>query len=291
MAGPWDKVGQVLPAGSEIHEPGEHWRLPWAPAVVEKDSVFYVFYAVTIARTRKSAIGVATCTNLDAPHTWVDHGAIIYTGEGPNADAYPFNVSNAIDPSVLIDPQSSIPILQYGSFFQGIFQVPLADDLLSLRNRNPPFSATHIADDNAAAIKAKSYSVGAHPIEGSALSYHEPYYYVYYAHGVCCQLAKIADTIPLADVYEIRIGRSKNLTGPYVDKNGVGLLNGGGSVFLASQGNVFAPGGPSVTKNSSGTDIFYYHYLDRNGDLEDKHALLGWKPLTYGMDGWPQING
>ena len=294
MSGPWTQVGQVLPSGSKIHELNEHFKSPWAPAVVKKDNTFYVFYATTHGSTRNSAIGVAACENLDAPDTWIDYGAVIYTGEGPNSDKYPFTVSNAIDPSVLIDPKSGTPILQYGSYWDGIFQVPLSDDLRSLRdikgsNNIGSFSSSHIALNDNPAVKGHGYHVGPHPIEGSALSYHEPYYYVYYAHGACCGLSKVVNKIPISDVYEIRVGRSENVTGPFVDKNGVDLLHGGGTVFLASHDNVYAPGGPSVLTSPSGTDIFYYHYLARNGDLQDKHALLGWNSLTY-EDGWPMLS-
>ncbi|KAL9074041.1 MAG: hypothetical protein Q9157_004531 [Trypethelium eluteriae] len=290
MNGPWNMVGQVLPNGSKTHEANEQFKKPWAPAVVEKNGTYYVFYATTIPSTRKSTIGVAASVNLDAPDTWIDYGAIIYTGEGPNSDQYPFNVTNAIDASVLIDPKSGTPILQYGSYWDGIFQLPLSSDLRSLKDPTPPFSNSHIVYNGATAIKNGSFHLGAHPIEGSALAYHAPYYYVYYAHGACCGLAKVVNTIPPADVYQIRIGRSETLTGPFVDKNGTDLLQGGGTTFLASHGNVFAPGGPGVLTAPDGSDIFYYHYMDRNGDLQDKHALLGWNTLVYGDDGWPSLS-
>ena len=86
----------------------------------------------------------------------------------------------------------------------------------------------------------------------------------------------------------MRIGRSKALTGPYLDKNGKDLNQGGGSIMLATHDWIFAPGGPSVMKGADGGDILYYHYLNRYVDFSEKNVRFGWNRLRY-VDGWPQI--
>ena len=71
--------------------------------------------------------------------------------------------------------------------------------------------------------------------------------------------------------YEIRVGRSKSVSGPFVDQSGVELLEGGGGTTVyASNANkeIFAPGGPGVLNGDSCTgDILYYHYCQLVSDI------------------------
>jgi arabinan endo-1,5-alpha-L-arabinosidase len=61
--------------------------------------------------------------------------------------------------------------------------------------------------------------------------------------------------------YSIRIGRSLNVSGPYVDKDGMPLLDGGGYIVYGSNhGVVYAPGGTGVVTRDADPDIFYFHY-------------------------------
>lgn len=62
--------------------------------------------------------------------------------------------------------------------------------------------------------------------------------------------------------YSIRVGRSVNTKGPFVDMDGHRLTNGGGTtVYGSNHGVVYAPGGLGVLAgNSSRRDILYFHY-------------------------------
>lgn len=55
------------------------------------------------------------------------------------------------------------------------------------------------------------------------------------------------------------MGRSINPQGPFVDRQGMDLLEGGGEVVYGSNGDVYAPGGQGVLADETG-DILYYHY-------------------------------
>ena len=80
------------------------------------------------------------------------------------------------------------------------------------------------------------------------------------------------------------VGRSESAHGPFVDKNGVNLLNTGGTLVLASHGNVYAPGGQSIfTDSSSGKDIFVYHYVpvDSPDPYSDAYATLGVNAIDW----------
>ncbi|CAG8273635.1 unnamed protein product [Penicillium salamii] len=273
MSGPWEKIGTVLD-GDSIIDKGNRSR-PWAPTAIEKDGTFYCYYTLSSPGSRNSAIGVATTTQLGS--TWTDHGAIINTGTGPGSDVYPYTITNAIDASFIMDQESGQAYLNYGSFWHDIWQVPLADDLLSVRNAEHP--------------DAKQLTFLPHtnpkPEEGSWVSYHDGYYYAWFSHGKCC---KFQHGFPKrGKEYSIRVGRSKNVRGPFSDKDGHHLLDGGGTVVYASNhGTVYAPGGLGVLpgSNDSTPDILYYHYLNTSIGFKDGQAQLGWNYLNY-EDGWP----
>lgn len=128
LNGPWKEVGTVLKNDSLIKGHGNGHR-PWAPTTIEWKGQFYCFYAVSGAGSRHSAIGVASTKDIEKG--WKDHGALFTTGD--KNQGTPFNETNAIDPSFVVD-QNGAPFLNYGSYWNNIWQVPLNDDLLSLKN-------------------------------------------------------------------------------------------------------------------------------------------------------------
>lgn len=110
---------------------------------------------------------------------WTDHGQIIR--KWPK-QPYPLNVTNAIDPAVIVD-RNGKGHLNYGSFWQNIWQIELGPGLTKISTPGRP----------AASAKQISYHQepatvwhGANLEEGSYVSYHVPYYYLWYAHGRCC---------------------------------------------------------------------------------------------------------
>lgn len=64
--------------------------------------------------------------------------------------------------------------------------------------------------------------------------------------------------------YAIRVGRSTSVNGPFQDKDGKNLTDGGGTVVYASNhGVVYAPGGVGVLPaNEKHPEILYYHYRE-----------------------------
>lgn len=72
-------------------------------------------------------------------------------------------------------------------------------------------------------------------------------------------------TWTLMSRYDIRVGRSKHVRGPFIDRSGRKLLHGGGTIVYASNhGVVYAPGGLGVlTESGNRSDILYYHYRGR----------------------------
>ncbi|KAJ5220367.1 hypothetical protein N7468_009571, partial [Penicillium chermesinum] len=278
MSGPWEEVGTVLQRDSII-EGIQNRSRPWAPTTIERNGTFYCYYALSTHGSRDSAIGVATATALDGS-SWTDHGAVIRTGKGKRSDVWPYNITNAIDASFIFDNATGKPYLNFGSYWHDIWQVPLSDDLLSVEDADAPDAVqlTFMPDQ-----KQK-------PEEGSWMSYRDGYYYAWFSHGACCQFIKTGFP-PRNDEYSIRVGRSKNVRGPFLDKSGQSLLEGGGTtVYESNHGEVYAPGGLGVLAgNDSVPDILYYHYLNTSIGFTNEEALLGWNFLNYTSDGWPVV--
>ncbi|PYI19656.1 arabinan endo-1,5-alpha-L-arabinosidase D [Aspergillus violaceofuscus CBS 115571] len=274
LAGPWTPLGTVLDGPSAI--PKQNRSRPWAPTAVAWNATFYCFYSISKAGSRNSAIGVATATQLDLG-SWSDHGALINTGQGNGSDIYPYTVSNAIDPAFITDQSTGQPYLLYGSYWHGIYLVPLAADLLSVTEPERQNTTTNLVYVPEEKVK---------PVEGSFMSYRDPYYYAWFSHGKCCGFQT---GFPAAGKeYSIRVGRSKDVRGPFVDQDGRQLTAGGGTVVYGSNhGTVYAPGGVGVLSGAEGDpDVLYYHYLNTSIGFADTDAQLGWNFLHY-EDGWP----
>lgn len=255
ISGPWKKVGTVLEGNSLIKNKGTANR-PWAPTTVVRNGTFYCYYTLSKVGKRDSAIGVASTKTPEGK--WTDHGLVIQTGE--SSDIHPYDVTNAIDASVIFDQKSGQGYLNWGSFWECIWQVPLTDNLLSVKNPKKPD-----AKQLSLIPQAKSK-----PEEGSWMSYHDGYYYLWYSRGKCC--AFIRSGFPaLGNEYKIQVGRSKDIRGPFLDKKGNKLVEGGGTdVYKSNNGIVYAPGGLGVLPaHNSKADILYYHFQNTSIGFKD----------------------
>ncbi|MGH7976597.1 MAG: family 43 glycosylhydrolase, partial [Limisphaerales bacterium] len=232
----------------------------WAPHVMFFNGQYYLYYAVSTFGSQVSAIGLATNPTLDPTdpnYHWTDQGPVIQSTTG---SAY-----NCIDPSVTFDASSNL-WMSFGSFWSGIYLVQL-DAATGLRNTiNTTISL--LADDNAAS---------GDPIEASYLYYHGNYYYLFVNWGTCCANPALTST------YNIRVGRSAAINGPYVDQNGVRMTSSGGTLFLKATGKYIAPGQMGIL-DENGASYFGYHYLDANNGGVPTFDL---EPLSWTADGWP----
>ncbi|WP_226528429.1 family 43 glycosylhydrolase [Metabacillus niabensis] len=88
------------------------------------------------------------------------------------------------------------------------------------------------------------------------------YYYFFGSRGTYCEGENSGDNVA--------VGRSKNIKGPYVDKDGKDLQLGGGTLFLIGHfpddigEKLFAgPGHNAVITDDNGTDWIVYHADDK----------------------------
>ena len=120
-------------------------------------------------------------------------------------------------------------------------------------------------------------SRGGGAVEAATLVPHGGYYYLFVSFDRCC--AGVDST------YRILVGRSKAITGPYTDREGVPMMQGGGSQVLATRGRYIGPGGQEVYMDGGQPRLVYHYYDgDDNGVSHFQTARLGWD-----ADGWPDL--
>ena len=227
----------------------------WAPDVSFSGGQYYLYFAASTFGSSNSAIGLAT-SPTGAPGTWVDSDAAVVTSSTCSG-------SNAIDPAFLSDASGNW-WLAFGSFFNGINMVQLDP------STGKPLGATP-------ACYSLAQRTGT-AIEGSTVYLHDNMYYLFASVDVCCQ--------GVNSTYHIIVGRSSNPQGPYVDRGGISMTEGGGTIVLATHGNIIGPGGQDVFKDTDG-DVLVYHYYDGNNNGT---PTLGINLLGWTSDDWPFVN-
>jgi arabinan endo-1,5-alpha-L-arabinosidase len=224
----------------------------WAPDIIRIGDKLFLYYAAP-ATQPKAAVGLLVGRTLDPQspqYKWEDAGPVAWS-DG-------IEDSNAIDPGVFLDPRDGRLWLTYGSYFGYIRLVEL--DPKTGRRLHPRQAPVNVAINS----------------EASILISHEGWYYLLVTHGSCCAGAN--------STYNIRVGRSRKVTGPYLDNMGIDMLEGGGKLFAGSRGRHIGPGHFGLLDLGGGVQKFSMHYeadLDRGGA-----SVLDIRPLLW-RDGWP----
>ena len=112
--------------------------------------------------------------------------------------------------------------------------------------------------------------------EASALIYRDGWYYLLGTHGTCCD--------GVNSTYNIVVGRSRSVEGPYLDNVGRDMLKGGGRMVIAAGHRVCGPGHFGRTVIDEGVEVMSCHYeadFERSG-----RSVLGIRPLLW-RNGWP----
>lgn len=224
-----------------------------------------MYYTVSTFGVQNSAIGYATSPDMEAG-SWTDRG---HTGiSSREGDDF-----NAIDASLMRDISTSAYSVTFGSFWGGIFQIPMEGDATTAAGQ--PFNIAH-------------NSTGANAIEGPFVHERDGWYYLFFSSGQCCGYD--TDFPAPGEEYKIYVCRSQSVGGPYVDRNGVSCLTGnGGTLVLGSHGFVFGPGGQGVLSDPSYGTVLYYHYAHTDIGIRDADYQFGWNTLSWN-DGWPTVS-
>src|SRR5207302_6838266 len=101
--------------------------------------------------------------------------------------------------------------------------------------------------------------------------------YLFASFDFCCR--------GVASTYNVRVGRASRITGPYLDRAGIPMLEGGGTLLLSGAGRWKGPGHNAVL-HENGRDWIIYHAYDAedNGAPKLRIKRLGWT-----ADGWPEV--
>ncbi|KAH8647653.1 glycoside hydrolase, family 43 [Xylariales sp. PMI_506] len=262
LLGPWEYQGRVIEGESIITLVSDDTL--WAPDVSYIRNTYYLFYALSTSGSQTSAIGYATSSTMEVG-SWTDQGAVI-----TSSSSTPYN---AIDPNLVNGTGADEFYLTWGSYWDDIYQARVAIDGDNIFASGNQVQIAYDPDNN-------------HDTEGSSIWYHDGYYYLFLSRGVCCTY----DPLPTSGTeYHVVVCRSEDPTGPYVGKEGVSCLNGGGWTVLASHDEVYAPGGQGVFTDETYGDVLYYHYLNTSIGLAYDDAKFGFNTITWGSDGWPSL--
>jgi arabinan endo-1,5-alpha-L-arabinosidase len=223
----------------------------WAPDLSFFGGQYHLYYAASTFGKNTSCIGHATRDRMNAG-SFTDHGSVMCSGGNDDF--------NAIDPNIVLDATGT-PWLAFGSFWSGIKIVKL--DAAGARADNMVHA---IASRNGGAIEAP-YIVR-----------RCGYYYLFVSFDKCCAGAD--------STYNIRVGRSADLLGPYTDKAGTNMMNGGGTRIVSGGGNFAAAGHNAVVfRGTQAYNVFHAYPTDGSA------ALLRVAELVWGTDGWPVSGG
>jgi arabinan endo-1,5-alpha-L-arabinosidase len=252
-------VGKGLPA----------WVVPtlgykptniWAPSISRRGDVFSLYYSLSTFGVQVSAIGLMTHSALDLDPArpgegWQDQGVVLTSKIHDDF--------NAIDP-FRIDTADGRAFLAFGSFWNGIKLTEL--DPVTGKRLDPEAPYIALASRGGAGIEAPS------------ILEHDGRFYLFVSFDQCCR--------GLKSTYSIRVGRADQVSGPYIDREGRPLLEGGGSLLLGSTGRFIGPGGQE-TRDTAHGPMLAYHFYD--GDDLGK-SKLQYSPVKWTSDGWPDLD-
>ena len=225
----------------------------------------------------------------------VDHGLVVQSV--PGRDMW-----NAIDANIARDAEGT-PWMAFGSHWGGLKLAKMdADDLTQLepsrrerewhtvaaRHRywrlderdagdsaNPELDYEALYPETIFELNRASES-GA--IEAPFIFEKDGWYYLFASWDRCCRGTE--------STYKVVVGRSRDITGPYLDKTGQDMAAGGGTYVVG--GNEAWPGvGHSAAYTFDGTDYLVFHGYEA---AERGRPRLWVQPIEWDAHGWPTVS-
>jgi arabinan endo-1,5-alpha-L-arabinosidase len=267
----WTQCGRVfekLPGWATQEIPGVRGGY-WAPDISLYKGTYRLYYAVSTFGKNDSAIGLVTNKTLDPDspdYKWVDQGMVF---RSHREDDF-----NAIDPNVATDEHGR-QWMSFGSFWSGI----------KMRRIDPETGKLSTEDAKLYALASRPRRVNPDKPDGPPMSAvieapfivrHDSFYYLFVSFEYCCRGAN--------STYYVVVGRSRDITGPYIDASGKAMLDGGGTRMTQSTSLWRGPGHEGVLLQSGGPDLMAFHTYDGStGRQTLQISTMQW------TDGWPRV--
>lgn len=251
----WEFVGDVFDEVPDWYDGGTA-EFVWAPDINYYDGEYHLFYSLVDFSPEynwdNQSIGVATADEPAGP--FEDQGEVLQGSD--------VGVGNSIDPDLYVEDET--PYLAWGSF-DGIHLVELSRDGEGWTYEGDP---TRIASDR---------------FEGAYIDKREDWYYLFVSSGGCCAGPD--------DTYQVEVGRSRNVDGPYVNAYGEKLTEASGSLVIDDNDAFGAPGHNCVVTDDADQDWLLYHAYDRDEPgfvhgVPRRPMMLD--PLQW-RNGWPRV--
>lgn len=222
----------------------------WAPDINRIGNKYVLYYSMSEwGGEWTCGIGCAVSDRPDGP--FKDNG-MMFRSNG-------IKVQNSIDPFYIEDDGHKYWF--WGSF-RGVYAIELSEDGLTVKKGANPIQ-----------IAGTAY-------EGTYIHKHEGYYYMFASIGSCCE--------GLKSTYTTVVGRSKQLLGPYMDKNGKGMLDNHHEILIHKNEYFVGPGHNSeIIMDKAGNDWIFYHAVNVKNP-EGRVLMLDkiiWK------NDWPEVKG
>lgn len=256
----WTLAGRVfeeIPEWCAREVPGFRGWI-WAPDISFFNGRYHLYYSVSTFGKNRSCIGLAVNRTLDPAsreYRWEDRGKVVESQ--PGRDDW-----NAIDPALALD-ESGEPWLAFGSFWSGI----------KMRRIEKASGLVSDVDTRLYALASRPGGAG---VEAPFLIRHGGWHYLFVSFDVCCR--------GVDSTYRIMVGRSRKITGPYVDRDGRLMLEGGGTEVLSGRGAMRGPGHNAVLEHENRFWLVHHFY-----DADDRgRSRLRIAPLRWTTDGWPE---
>ena len=265
----WKHCGYVLASIPEwIRKESPGTKELWAPDISYFGGEYHLYYAFSLFGKNTSGIVLLTNKSLDptSPNFhWVDRGLVLRSRAEDDF--------NAIDPNLVFDGAGHA-WLSFGSFWSGIKmrRIDPKTGLLSAEDSTTYSLARRKRPDSPTA-PPPGLPGDWQAIEAPFIVHHGQYYYLFVSFDLCCRGTK--------SNYKTMVGRSQNVTGPYVDADGKPMLEGGATPLLVGNRRWLGPGGESVLLQANGDIMVFHAYDAKTGEASLQISSLQW------TDGWP----
>ena len=182
-------------------------------------------------------------------------------------------IEDTIDPEVVTDPKTGKVWLFFGSV-GGVHRIELNKDGLSLKK-----GAKY---EHVAGLTVHQCPDRSKVFEGSYLHFHKGYWYLFVSSGFFGN-----------HTYQLQVGRSKKLTGEFLNREGKPMTEGYATPVLHSDegDNFFGPGHcGEIFKAKDGNEYIFYHCHVRESRNPGQRPMF-MSRIQWDKDGWPYVEG